>query len=623
MKKYIIIASVALGASCLISCSDFLDVQTQGYPTQDQYFKNDQQAVDAVDAIYRKLIEGDGIIGREIYWEQACANTIVWGRSRNSMLPVANFSPTGDEDKLRDIFNSCYSSGMNRANWVINSLLEKQKDTELTAVESRSLGEAYFLRAYYHFLIAYRYGTKDLGVPYVAYEDVEGGYNYEIPEQQATVMVNYDYITKDLKKAEGLLSTLEEYPAADKGRATKAAAAALMAKAYAYWATWDKSQWANVIECVDRLEKDYGRDLVPDFKTLFSPEVSDFWNVEYCFGWPSTGGFDNGGSGGGVEFPGVSFENGGWGKFNGWGQFKPSYDIYEEMAKDNVDGAKNYRLENSILEYNQEFMYFGEPFAFYSARDFEAGFAIGKYLQALAPADPVGAGYLCSNGDFPVFQLNYPIVRFADCLLLRAEAYLATGVADKATADINRVRSRSGLKTIGTATWADLYHERVCELAFEMAADHAYDCKRWAYSGNESTAGTEIQTLALNELNSRPKVRWYYNYPVITNTEERTNGTTGETKIFRLSDDVLDTSAEPVRSRTPITLYKADDEAHFWDKDYAPAVLSTAWPWAEVNDYEDAITKGAGWTDKNISFPYPSEQINKSGGKLKNPPSWN
>lgn len=41
-----------------------------------------------------------------------------------------------------------------------------------------------------------------------------------------------------------------------------------------------------------------------------------------------------------------------WGVYNGWGHIKPSYDIYEEMAK---DGAGNDRLVRSILEYNQEF----------------------------------------------------------------------------------------------------------------------------------------------------------------------------------------------------------------------------------------------------------------------------
>ena len=562
MKKYIAIVLIALGALCSVSCDKFLDVQTQGYPTQDQYFKNDQQAIDALDACYKELVNGDGVIGREIYWEQACANSIVWGRARNDMLTTATFNYTGDEGRITKIFRFCYTQGMNRCNWVIQQLRLKEQNTTLTAVEKRSLGEAYFLRAYWHFIIAYRYGTKDLGVPFVAYEKVEGGYNNEIPEQQASVMVNYEYIVDDLAQAEELLSRVEEYSNADKGRVHKASAAALMAKVYAYWATWDASQWPNVITCVNRLEQSYGRGLVSDFAKLFSPKVSDFWNEEYCFAWPSTGGFDGGSTGGGVEFPGVCFVNGGYGKFNGWGQIKPSLDLWEEMSKDNVNGEKNYRLKNTIIMAGEEFPFWGdEHFVFKDERDNQAGFLIGKYLQPLAPADPFAEGYVCSNGDYPTFQLNYPIVRFGDCLLLRAEAYLATGNNSAATTDINRIRVRSNLQPItGTATWADLYHERTCELALEMVNDHAYDCKRWAYTGNATTKGTEIAKLATNELNTHPRVREFIN------------------------------RSDPSQGYNDVP-------------------------------YPDYLNQNP-WNDKYMTFPYPSEQINKSAGKLKNPPTW-
>ena len=40
-----------------------------------------------------------------------------------------------------------------------------------------------------------------------------------------------------------------------------------------------------------------------------------------------------------------------------------------------------------------------------------------------------------------------------------------------------------------------------------------------------------------------------------------------------------------------------------------------------VGDYEDYKNQ-LQWNDKFITFPYPSEQINKSAGKLQNPPSW-
>ena len=548
MKKYIVITAIALGALSAASCEKFLDVQTQGYPTQDQFFQNDQQAIDAVDGCYARLPQ-EAVLGRELYWEQACANDIVWGRTR-SYPTLATLNYTGDESPLRGVFEKAYKEGMNRCNWVIQQLLLKQDETPLTAIETRSLGEAYFLRAYWHFLIAYRYGTKDLGVPFVAYESVDGGYNNEIPQQQPSVMKDYELIVSDLQKAESLVPKFEEYGAADRGRVHKAAAAALMAKTYAYWATWDKSQWPNVITCVNRLESDYGRDLAPKFADLFAPDYAKFWTKEYCWGWPSDGGTD----GGGVEITGVMLENKGWGKFNGWGQFKPSYDIYEEMLK---DGAGNERLKASILEYGDEFPFFGETRKFYSTSDVESGFAIYKFMQAFAPADPTGSGLVNPNGDWPTTRINWPIVRFADCLLLRAEAYLATGDAGKAKDDINRIRNRSHLTPLtANATWADLYHERRCELAFELAADHAADCKRWAYSGDDA-----IKALAVAELNAHPRARHY---------EDRAN----------------------------------------------PASAFT------VGEYEDYKTPSKQWSDKFMTFPYPSEQVNKSAGALKNVPAW-
>ena len=554
MKKYIILALLAAGTLSVASCAKFLDVKAEGSPTADQYFQNDQQAIDAVDGIYARLAQ-ESCMGRELYWEQAVANDIVWGRTRGYPT-LATFAYTGDESPLRSVFGNAYTEGMNRANWIIQSLLDKQSQAgkQLTAIEKRSLGEAYFMRAYWHFLIAYRYGTKDLGVPFVAYETVEGGYNNEIPEQQPSVMKDYELIISDLQKAEEILPKFEEYGAADRGRAHKAAAVAVMAKTYAYWATWDNSQWPKVIECVNKLEQAYGRDLHPVFTDLFAPDVTKFFTKEYCWGYPSNGS-NNGKSGGSIEFPGVSLENKGWGKFNGWGQFKPSYDIYAEMAKDNVGDEKNERLAASILEYGDVFPYFGEDRVYWSTSDVEAGFQIYKFMQPFAPADPQGAGFLLDNADWPCTLINWPIIRFADCLLLRAEAYLVANNISAATKDINRIRERSHLAPIDGASWQALYHERRCELAFEMANDHAADCKRWAVGG-----AAEIKALALAELNSHPQVRHY---------EDR---------------------SDPYSDFT-------------------------------VGDYEDYKNQ-LQWNDKYITFPYPSEQINKSAGALQNPPSW-
>ena len=379
MKKYISILIAVLGILGVSSCAKFLDYSSKGSPTEDAFFQTDEQAIDAVKSIYARLPQ-EGFMGREFYWEQAVASDIVWGKTR-SFNTLATFEYTGDEGVITGVFNGCYKEGMNRCNWIIQQLMLKQVNKDLTPVEVRSLGEAYFMRAYWHFLIAYRYGTKDLGVPFVAYETVEGGYNNEIPEQQPSVMVNYQLIVDDLEKAEEILPRFEEYDAANRGRAHKAAAAAVMAKVYAYWATWDKSQWPNVITCVDRLEKTYNRALHPVFTDLFAPDVDKFFTREYCWGYPSNGSND-GKAGGSIEFPGVSLENKGWGKFNGWGQFKPTYDLYEEMAKDNV-GDVNHACQKGhageLIQVAEALQDLRQPLDRHARK---AGDAYGAGLQA-------------------------------------------------------------------------------------------------------------------------------------------------------------------------------------------------------------------------------------------------
>lgn len=537
--KYILTA--VLSAALLSSCSDFLDPQSEGTPTTTQYFVNDNQAIDAIDALYAPIHQ-EGLFGREIFWEQGAACDVVWGRTRG-YSDLATFRYTGDESPLKTTYSN-FQQVLSRANWVIEQLLNKQKSKTLTEVETRSLGEAYFMRGFAHFWIAYRYGTDKQGVPFTRYEDYPGGYDNSIPKQQESVVDNYKYIIEDMDNAIKYLPRFEEYGADDRGRAHKAAAVAYKAKVYAYWATWDKSQWQNVINMVNSLESDYGRDLAPEFDDVFSSDFAKFWTKEYIFGIAGTGGDTPGGS----EFPGVILENKGWGIYNGWGQNKPSYDIYEEMVK---DGEGNARIKRSLLEYGQEFEFFGQTRKFFSTSDIESGFMINKYMDAFKYENADQAGYVSTNGDWPTSRVNMPLIRFAEMLLFRAEANLALGHADQATKDINKIRERSHLTPITgrNATWTDLYHERRCELAFEFT-DHLFDLKRWHRSDV-----AEIRNLAEKELNAHPRARHY---------EAR-----GE-----------------------------------WN---SPCT---------VGDYKDYTNKNT-YDDHMMVFPYPSTEITKSGGALK------
>ena len=547
MKKYIIAASVA-GLFTFNACSDFLDTQPEGKPSTTTFFTNDQEAIDAIDGLYSRIAQ-EGMFGREIFWEQGATTDVVWGKTRGYPT-LATLNYTGNESPLKDVFEYTYMH-IARANFVIKKLLAKKNEQALTPIETRSLGEAYFVRGFLHFYAAYRYGTDKQGVPFVRYEDYAGEYDNAIPPQQPTVMDNYKLIIQDMDEAVKYLPRYEDYSDDDFGRAHQAAAIGYKAKTYAYWACWDKTQWQNVIEQVNLLEQSYGRQLAENYEDNFTSDFSKWRNDEYIYTLPSTGGD----FGGGCEFGGVVLENKGWSIYNGWGQNKPSLDIYNELSKDdeNLISANkgNIRKIRSILEYGQKFQFFGQERKFYSQADIESGFQINKFMEPFGHADATSEGYVNSNGNWPTCRLNFPVLRFADLLLLRAEAYLNTGNAQKAAADINTVRNRANVKSLDhTATSADIYHERRVELAFEFY-DHLYDLKRWAHSGDAT-----IKDLALKELNKHPDVRKYND--------------------------------------------RSDPNSQF-----------------TVVPYEDYKIPAKNYQPKNIVFPYPSDVVKKSNGKLK------
>lgn len=552
MKKIFIFA-IALVTLSLTSCQDFLDVTKEGDYTTDAYFQNDQQSIDALKFFYAKL-PTESLYGREICWEQCATNMYVSGRQRGYKATLFTLNYTGDESPLTDSFGVIYEQ-LSRANWVISSLLAKEGKTELTAIESRTLGEAYFFRAFLHNLAACRYGSDKQGVPFVAWESVEGGYNYEIPEQQASVTDNYAMIIADLKKAAERLPKFETYGEADRGRAHKAAAYGLMARVYANWATWDSTQWKNVITAVNDCEA-LGRKLEPSYDRLFSCEFEDFWTDEYLFSIPTNGGST---SAAGCMFPCVVFNNKGYGMgFNGWGQFKPSYDLYEEFLKDGPR-EENVRLKRTVMAYGDELDYNGQKFPFFDANDDEAGFMCAKYLDAFAGGtikDRQAAGYLGTDDNWPTQRINYHMMRFADCLLLRAEANINLGNAAEAAKDINAVRKRAGLAQNSKGAIEEIYHERMCEFAFEPGTDHLVDLKRWAVSGKP-----EIKALAIKELTTQPRALKH-------------------------------------------------------------ASRDDAFSAATVIEYTDYNGIARTWEDYKVAFPYPSAQIAKSNNQLKQNPGW-
>ena len=473
------IAVVTMGLSAS-SCADFLAVQPEGNPNQGGYFQTDKEAEDAIGAVYW-IFDKEETWGRNLFWEQGCGDDMVCNQSRWPSL--MNFQYTGDESPLTDNWEKM-TEYIARANWVVAGLKAKGVD-KLTAVETRTLGEALFMRAFLHFHIAYRYGRADNGCPFIRYEDYP---NYTetmlstIPSQQATVMDNYKLIEDDLKEAAGYLPFFETYGAEDQGRAHKVAAWALQVKLYAYWAYHDKTKWELIPDLVDKIEKEGNRALLGDFADVF--KMANNYSSEYI--WSATG---TGRKEGGPRFPGVCLVNKGWGIFNGWGSLKPSRSLWEEYEEGDT------RRDISVYSYGMTIKYFGaeQPFTDPAGDKIVSGFMFAKYMEPYtygqrvldeegnvdASKTVLSNPYVSTNGNDMTTDLNIPLIRFAEMVLFKAEALIEMGEGGKAAIELNRLTQRCGLgQPYATATMEDLMHERRCELAGEFT-DRFMDLKRW------------------------------------------------------------------------------------------------------------------------------------------------
>lgn len=467
MKKkinYIFIAFLFLSIS---SCKkNWIDTKPNGSPTTAFFWKSEDDIIKATAALYVPM-RYESTWGRDLFWVQNASDDLVVGRTKADAENIKNFIPTGREGYLRNGWDDLYTM-INRANEAIKNIPTVTAASE--SVRNRALGEAYFVRGFAHFWIAYIWGHKDQGVPFEPVENSE--YGKRVPPQLKSVTDNYAQVISDLQKASDLLPLFETYGDADRGRAHKAAAWGYMVKAYAYWAQYDKSKWQPIPDLCDKIKNEGHRALITgkvngkaNYQSVFT--IDNNWSSEYM--WSVTSGVQ-----GGSEFPGVILENKGWGVFNGWGYFQPTLELYNEYE------ATDPRREVTILKFGDKFTFFGQERSYYSTNSL-SGFQINKYMEPYSYGTDGNAGTntkINPSGDYPTTMLNLSLMRYAEILLFKAEALIELGKSSDAAAPLNEIRTRVGLSSISNPTLNDLKHERRVELACEWT-DRLADLKRW------------------------------------------------------------------------------------------------------------------------------------------------
>ncbi|MCC5936180.1 MAG: RagB/SusD family nutrient uptake outer membrane protein [Lunatimonas sp.] len=454
MKKIIIPFLVLAGM--LSACSDtFTELTPLGSPTSGNFWASEEDAITAVNGLYQHW-DDDNLFGRGFMYLIAASDDIMQGRTDAAAAAIRNFQATGQEGRMAPIYPRMYTV-IQRANNIIRYVPSMNIPESL---KNRVLGEAYFMRGHTYFWLAPRFADHRAGIPIVTEENMED-LSFTRP---ASIVDNFRQIESDLLRAAELLPYFTTYSNRDLGRAHKDAAHAFLAKTYLYWAHHDASKWASVVTYADMvINSPTGRTLIntgnpaEDFASVFY--VDNNFSSEYVFSTVSS-------NERGQILPGVMLENTGWGLYNGWGTFSATQELYDAFEEG------DHRRRATLLEFGDEFMFLGNPRRYYSGNSW-TGLQINKYMHPYRFPEEV---HLNPNGNYVTTNLNIPLIRFAEILLMKSEALIMQN--QNGDAPLNQVRQRAGLAPKTNATLQDLKQERRVELAAEYADRHI-DLIRW------------------------------------------------------------------------------------------------------------------------------------------------
>lgn len=454
-NTYIALAIISLGISTQSCNKSFTDLTPEGSTTDANYWKSETDAIYAANGLYEHFSD-DNMFGRGLFWFVNASDDMVTGRTDAGSAAVRNFTATGSESRINSMYKKFYQI-IQRANTILTKVPSMEIGEE---IKNRVLGEAYFMRGYAYFYLAQYYGDQRAGIPIVTEENMDELFF----DRPAHVQENLAQTQADLLQAVELLPLLTTYSEADLGRANKDAAYAYLAKTNMQWARYDESKWAEVVKYCDMVSNSgSGRALIDtdnpeaDFESVFY--IENNYSSEYIFSVVSN-------RTRGSILPAVMFENTGYGLYNGWGYFHPTAELYNSFE----DG--DHRRAATIMEFGDTYTLFGAERKYYSANS-QTGFQFNKYMH---PFRFPASEHLNPNGNYPTSDLNIPLVRYADILLMKAEALIQQGM--NGDAEINKVRDRAGLDPISGASMADLKKERRSEFAGEYTDRHS-DLVRW------------------------------------------------------------------------------------------------------------------------------------------------
>ena len=436
--KYNLIAIALLGFS-FSSCSDFLEQNPQTDLSENDFYKTADDILSAVNGAYSSLQEGD------IYGNWYVFGEIPSDNTRNQLSGSVTTQNEFDQFYI-DTQNSMIANFLKAAYKVINrtnTVLGRIDGIEInTELANRYKLECKFIRALMYFNLVRVYGDVPLVLKEISISE-----SYDILREPKENV--YNQIIADLKEAQDLPVS---YSTAEDGRATQGAAKALLANVYMTLHKYAEAETilAEIINSgqYSLLENTPGSLNIDGYKNVFSPVNHN----------SKEGIFE------------IQFLKGGYGEGSNYANnFAPENSGTNVVAVGGTGG-------NNIPEM--------DIYNAYEEGDLRRDFSMSLgYYDNRKNNEWVESRYVCKFMDVPYqnndASNNYPVIRYADVILMYAEALNQNGKTAEACKYLNMTRRRGfgyqttetspvDLQTTDKAQFALMVEqERRVELAFE------------------------------------------------------------------------------------------------------------------------------------------------------------
>lgn len=401
MKKLNKILSLSMMMVLFVSCTDYLDVELEGEYTSSSFYKTKEHAISAINSTYQISAFNTSNNNIWVFGDVASDDAVKGGNDgdQSDIGFVNDFNVNADNGAIEALWKHYYE-GISRANNVIYYVPNIEMDIDL---QTQIIGEAKFLRAYFYYHLSNVFGEIPLKIgPALTIEDLN--------KPKSTVVEIYAQLEKDLSEAAEALPV--SYPASEVGRATKGSALGLLAKIYLFQEKWDLAlQAANNVEALGyRLMDNYSHN----FDLSFENNSESIFEIQHL--------------GGQVPFVGTYLNQYFSPKeVNGYFFNAPTLDFVNEFeltAEQVVDPRLDYTVARQGHKWvdGTEFLPEWSP---------ATGFLAKKQVQAISE-NPIGDG-----------DLNYTFMRFAEILLIKAEALNELNRSTEALIPLNDIRKRA------------------------------------------------------------------------------------------------------------------------------------------------------------------------------------